>query len=111
MVVAEEEDTEAETGRQDHPDAGVAFGHLPPQRPDESRHHERPDQGPDERVVGHEESSHGAGEGQFAGAVHGKGHGSGDDERADQAATGRHQERRFEGMLGKTELEVVADAH
>ena len=72
---------------------------------------ERADQRPHQRVACHQQPGHGAGEGEFAGAVHGEGHGAADDEGPDEPAADRHQERRLEGVLGEPELEEVADAH
>ncbi len=72
---------------------------------------ERADQRAGERVVRDEQSGHRPGEGQLARAVHGEGHGAGDDERADEPAADGDEEGRLERVLGEAELEVEPDAH
>ena len=81
------------------------------EEPDQRGHHERTDERTRNRVVGHQQPGHGTGERELAGAVHGEGHGARDDEGSDEAAAHRHEERGLEGVLGKGELEVEADAH
>jgi len=80
-------------------------------RADESCHDDSADEGPRDGVVRDEQPRHRSGERQLACTVDGEGHGAGDHERADQAATDGDQEGRFQRMLRERELEVEADAH
>ncbi len=111
VVVAEEEDAESEPGRQDHADGRIALGGPLAEQADEAGHNECADECAGERVVGDQQPGHGTGECELTRPMYGEGHGAGDDERSDQAAADRHEEGRFESVLGEAELEVEPDTH